>query len=306
MARKKMQSYQRRKADGKAPTKLTMATHPLSIPNLTKRKSKYYQNLYAAQEKALSEMEEDTNSFPFMKLPVELRIMVYDEHLTRLGTLSGMQVGYTWNDESAEDDIDDRVPAFPDYPKAAELLLVCKAFYVEASPIFYRENFFHFGDVVEMGKYLESIPLVRRQQITRLSFEYEGRNRGVGFYKWFQLLNECTALRHLFITASEDLKWSLPWWMGEDRCLQNAYGIEYLLMVRGIEELQIDFLNVCNGLYEEDMFLFEERLQVLKEPRLAARPGSGEVVPEAHNQTTPGAIVSTPDRSTARSRARMV
>ncbi|KAI4269479.1 MAG: hypothetical protein LQ337_007260 [Flavoplaca oasis] len=205
-------------------------------------------------------------SLPLMKLPPEIRNMIYEmvlfvpdptgiqlARLSRYPTLRAAHDGLRTIRHSPR--------------KTCQLLQVCKEIYHEASLIYYRHNTFFCNGVEALGEFLTRLTIQQRRNIRSLSFHF---NDGHAPAKSMRLLQGCVSLRALTISFTrytlhdyglrmpDSMKW-LP-------------GLGDLLKVRGIQELDI-VLPLAFPYPPYHSFIgeaFIEDLQVLKLPRSAA------------------------------------
>ncbi|KAL8731778.1 MAG: hypothetical protein Q9166_003225 [cf. Caloplaca sp. 2 TL-2023] len=203
-----------------------------------------------------------TDPFPFMKLPPELRCMIYKEVLVATKCLTVPRPW--WADRPAhrrvyfhpEDDCD------PDHSPSAtcQIFRVSKAFYSEAMPVYFGENTFHFQNLNALSLILNNLSAERRRSIMSMAISFWGSHP----VKSVNLLQGCVSLRRLSI--------GVHW--GTSRFavtpFLSLYGVRDLLKVRGIQVLKV---------YKEDTYRvgiwdrfskeweeFVEALEVLKQP----------------------------------------
>ncbi|KAI4222672.1 MAG: hypothetical protein L6R36_005980 [Xanthoria steineri] len=221
--------------------------------------------------------------FPFMKLPPELRVMVYNyhffqpiEHLSRLcwatvepGDVAKCKPGGPIC----------RLASVNNRVHMGNLWVTSKEIYHEAMPIFFSTHYFQFASLETLGHFLTTIPYYHRQYITKLRFNYlkTSKTKSFDIQQTFRLLSECPNLVELVVGVSCDNLFR------SDRNI----GPKTLLQVRGMETVEMRFIDIP-GLYipEHLATRFSERISILKEPyspaetkRREAKGISKETVP---------------------------
>ena len=203
-------------------------------------------------------------SFPLMRLPPELRFMIYKEVLV------------------ARRDIIVPRPYIPDYnmrfygdkyncdpyhssSAACQIFRVSKALYNEAMPVYFGENTFRFKDLDALETALEILTAERRRSIRSLSINFHGPHP----VKSMRLLYECVSLRQLSLGINN---WgTYPNRFGVTPLWQTICGVKALLKVRGIQTLQVRKVGSypsgfgwCQS--HRDWKKLVSALQVLKQP----------------------------------------
>ncbi|KAL8698782.1 MAG: hypothetical protein Q9224_001694 [Gallowayella concinna] len=201
--------------------------------------------------------------FSFMKLPLELRHMVYREALVMPWPL--LVSPHPWNWQMCPH----RCSIKPveggrrrDYCPSAtcQILQVSKTLYAEAMPVFYGENTFKLGNLESLCFFLTKLKPVNRRSIKSLMVTYDTYCPA----KSMKLLQGCVSLRRL----SLEFTWGalyyggLPW--------SRIHGVRDLLKIRGIRSLtvhpptDVTFLPLSLG---PDWHRFLEALEVIKQPQ---------------------------------------
>ena len=145
-------------------------------------------------------LSEEASSFPFMELPIEIRIMIYRQHfhqpryafkgseLCPAGNLCRFAI-YNVN-----------VPV-------GKLITVSKCVYNEAMPIYFGEKEFKCLNVRCMRRFLTYLGPIQRNHIRHICFDiwsdYDVSSQEQGVHDTFQLLSQCTRLRRLEIPREE-------------------------------------------------------------------------------------------------------
>ncbi|KAL8926739.1 MAG: hypothetical protein Q9208_002813 [Pyrenodesmia sp. 3 TL-2023] len=175
---------------------------------------------------------EPSGPFPFMKLPPELRIMVYKYHFAdytyRMGGCS------CHSKKECEEGHTSRHLTYR-YTRGVppHLLAVSKAMYHEVMPLFFSGRLFSFEKIEDLGAFLAQVGPYNRQHITRIQFDYEknGATNIFDIHEAFRLLGECPNLSSLSISIGAHHLWR-----------KAAFpALATLRKIRGIEELKLVF-----------------------------------------------------------------
>lgn len=173
---------------------------------------------------------EDASKFTFMKLPLELRVMIYQQHFLQprdafigcescaAGTMCQYGI-YNAN-----------IPV-------GELLLVSKTIYNEAMPVYFETKEFKFMGFGHMGLFLQSIGPRQRKFITHICIVDQGHNahdvpNGKPTSHIYKLLLECTSLRRLKVMQDhlsyyKDLNTSTKHFEALEDRLLKAFSVSY-------------------------------------------------------------------------------
>ena len=163
-------------------------------------------------------------SFPFLRLPVELRTIIYE--MVFQYPASGLWLDrYRWD----KDHTDRFQVASKDYAKdfsqngqaldsvrrygqrfeqlsqeALGLLSVNKQIYEESLPFFYRNNLFYCPTVIKLGQYLRRLAPARRQHLRQIAFKYHPHYVDVAPAA-SRYLASLPNLRKLYVEIDEDV-----------------------------------------------------------------------------------------------------
>ncbi|KAL8876822.1 MAG: hypothetical protein Q9198_005048 [Flavoplaca austrocitrina] len=232
-------------------------------------------------------------SFPFMKLPPEIRNTIYEMALFVPDPIciyfvwpggnwyrppSGVHGGLRTNRHSPRE--------------TCQLLLVCKDVYFEASRLYFRNNIFYCYGVEDLCEFLTKLTIQQRRNIRSLSFHFSD---GHAPAKAMRLLRGCVSLRDLTISFTRSTLHEFGLRMPES--LKRLPGLGDLLKVHSIQELQIivplalpySRYYSFNGEVSPESFIKD--LQVLKLPRSAAslrRQDEKDFPPEKAGRTVFG------------------
>ncbi|KAL8650467.1 MAG: hypothetical protein Q9210_003808 [Variospora velana] len=199
--------------------------------------------------------------FPFMKLPPEIRVMVYKEVLV---APSEVAVHYrvwwilhtTIEDRAGDDEY--HSPAL-----TCRIFRASKTLYAEAMPIYFGCNTFSFASL-DVLSLLDKLKPDYRRNIRSMSINFWGYTPA----KSVKLLQGCISLRRLVLRVGYR---TIRCWKNESFLpLLKSQGVNDLLKLRGIEELKVEN---ANHSAMQDIIKgwtpFVEGLQVLKQPRKA-------------------------------------
>lgn len=207
-----------------------------------------------------------TKPFPFMQLPLEIRIMVYKEFLVMPSPIFfGLGLKTQAILRSRNPDTSIKENGIPQ-TLVCQLFLTSRSIYQEAMPLYFSLNRFHFSNLHVLLVVLSSLKPNCRRQIARISFAYQGPSPA----KAFKVLSTCVGLRDLIIRLTGftpnliRLEDELP------RRLMKMGGISQLLKIRGIKKLGVSFTGLeqcgCSWVVV-DKKRFLKATKVLKEPQ---------------------------------------
>lgn len=239
---------------------------PMATVTTADQKDKVAKPAVETVSTTVTKAPEPTSPFPFMKLPPELRMMVYKFHFfQKPDHLEGSRC---WDPKlcgvgkpccSAQ--VNDGVPI-------QRLWMASKTIYYEAMPLFFSTRIFNFENIERLGQFLVTIGSYHRQHITAVAFTYEKAASTDVFevHEAFRLLGECPNLAKLFIHMHSHHIWkkhAMP-------------GSKTLLKIRGIKKLGISFFDAywMTYLYGLDLNSAKkkvtDKLEVLKNPHTPA------------------------------------
>jgi hypothetical protein len=201
---------------------------------------------------------EPRGTFPFLRLPPELRDKIYKIVLCYPG--SGLSLKAPSKDREPEFEADNKffgarfsIGAWLNargrastYSEPAQqtlsLLLVNKQIFQESFLHFYENNIFYCSNMESLGRFLRNLPLYRRQHLTQLAFDYSRPWDDLKLApRAFKFLASLPNLRKLYIHFEEG--WSLLPPLPPDRHdrhkaeILETLGISTLRTVRGLEEV---------------------------------------------------------------------
>lgn len=204
--------------------------------------------------------------FPFMELPIEIRLMVYGEHFLQPKEVSQI-LPPIWDGGEC------MVAQFAHSVPLQMLFRVSKGVHEEAVPLYFRIKPFRFSSLMTLVKFLENAGRVCFQNLTSITFTYQGWYAA----KAFKGLGECLALESVSIVANT----CTPAYDAASgkRLLMKSAGMKDLLQIRGIKKLEIElqeyfgFRRTTGSSYviAPDEERFVDALQVLKQPQDPAK-----------------------------------
>ncbi|KAL8999985.1 MAG: hypothetical protein Q9169_001230 [Polycauliona sp. 2 TL-2023] len=184
--------------------------------------------------------------FPFMKLPTELRVMVYSYHFSQAAKhpfqrcVLGRKAGICGPEHG-------RACRRRNVNKGAHLgnlWMVSKTIYHEAPPIYFGgTRHLQFASLQNLLKFLTTIPHYHRQHITKLSFDYTTAVNCTSMGEFdmqqtFRLLSECPNLVELGMSIDwPQIRWITDFGMGFKSLLKvrgNVGGSDYYIFQRSL------------------------------------------------------------------------
>ncbi|KAL8823744.1 MAG: hypothetical protein Q9170_008323 [Blastenia crenularia] len=180
----------------------------------------------------ITETFKPTSPFQFMKLPPELRMMVYKYHFLQVPDHLGR---HCWDTEKCSagqtpcrnSQVNSGIPL-------QGIWTVSKTVYHEAMPIFFAIQSFYFENVERLGKFLATIGPYHRQHITTVRFTHLKVMGTIAFEvkEAFRLLGECPNLVNLSIQ-----------FLGDNATKKSVPSLNDLAKIRGIHKLEISFFD---------------------------------------------------------------
>ncbi|KAL8851953.1 MAG: hypothetical protein Q9221_003164 [Calogaya cf. arnoldii] len=222
-----------------------------------------------ACKKARSAIPAKQTSFPFMKLPIELRLMVYNYHFFQMVEHSSGRCYATYSPVGVNETVCASTGPIcflgitNKGVHPGSLWLASKTIYHEAMPIYFRNYRFHFTWFEDLNRFLTTIPYCHRQHITKISFGYRrhAKTRNFDIRRAFSLLSECPNLVELAIGV-----------LSPELHRDTTPGLKTLLQTRGISLLEINYVDwdyierSAQDIQERLVTPLAQRLSVLKEP----------------------------------------
>ncbi|KAI4139879.1 MAG: hypothetical protein L6R39_006067 [Caloplaca ligustica] len=169
--------------------------------------------------------------FPFMKLPPELRNMVYQLHFAdNYVKFTDYSCPNTGEDEAGRPGrrvirADGGLPLY--------IAMASKTLYHEIMPFYLTDRFFFFAKIEYLGDFLAQIGPYNRQHLTEVGFDYEkiAATDMFDIREAFRLLGECPNLSKLRINIGAHHLWQK----------KRFPALATLLKIRDIKDLRIRF-----------------------------------------------------------------
>ncbi|KAI4099401.1 MAG: hypothetical protein LQ339_005993 [Xanthoria mediterranea] len=163
--------------------------------------------------------------FPFMKLPPELRNMVYKEVLANPGIIDVGELSDCYPRSSLP-----QIETWGDPPgNTCQLLRASKAIHDEAYPVYFGRNIFACWSFPALRGFLGRLKREYRRSIRSISFDFWGNFAA----KTIRLLQGCISLQYLHIDFTRvRLLWDTP-------TSASVPGLNELMKIRGIRSLHI-------------------------------------------------------------------
>ncbi|KAL8664025.1 MAG: hypothetical protein Q9168_007989 [Polycauliona sp. 1 TL-2023] len=213
-------------------------------------------------------------SFPFMKLPAELRVMVYKYHLFQAAEHPSGPCCAVVPGECASGGRVCRHGTVNQGVQPGNLWIASKTIYYEAMPVYFG-SCLQFSSIENLGKFFITIPNYYRQYITKVNLCFTKTTKTIRSTKIdhfavgqaFRLLSECPNLIEIGMSISQDEMKGL-----QVRMEGRELGLENLLEeTRGIKKLNIKQPYATEEWLKEKwqsrmVAEVEKRLSVLKEP----------------------------------------
>lgn len=236
-----------------------------------------HQGLKMEGEKQVIKMDEVTTvpnePFPFMRLPPEIRNMVYKELLVVPGIIcihrdSDVEAGLTRVQESVRSKDGMGKSVRIDGKSIRQLLWTSKTIYKEASTFYFGSNHFRFASLDMLTECLQHIKLDFRRLLRRITVPFWGLAPAKGM----KALATCVSLSELTLGIS----WYTSRYLRGDQNLMKPNGLNDLLKIRGLEKVTLDIEDIkyfhdldISNFFDKDTLA--NALQILKEPHDPAK-----------------------------------
>ncbi|MCJ1463877.1 hypothetical protein MMC07_002486 [Pseudocyphellaria aurata] len=203
-------------------------------------------------------MADITAGFPFLKLPLEVRNMVYKELLVKRKPIRMRRPKERPQSE----------------PAVLGAFTVSKQIHQEAMSIYFGCNIFSAGGLIILAKFLHNIGPNACNAIRAVSIQYHSKNEYSEHNEiGFERLAQCGSLRKIRLLIGSFYRWNKNPDPGKYVPILKRPGIQSLLKTRGIEELDVKVKfrpseRTCPPeVFEKDRESFMQALLIVKEPR---------------------------------------
>lgn len=208
--------------------------------------------------------------FPFMRLPPEVRRIIY-----RM-VYPEAHVKFDWANTYPGHSL------MHQHGYGVPPLTVSKEIYRESRAVFLGGTKFRLNSIRILRRFLNRLGHEGRKLLTALEIKYSAH----GAVNTFRLLAECTALRSLAIIVRVE---AAPYNKQPNRLMMRS-GLKQLLKIRGIQELGltdirlkhvrifdlgVDFFDTMVPRFNKDKENFTQALQILKRPHSYSTPSNG-------------------------------
>lgn len=223
--------------------------------------------LSSMQLPSLDDILLECRPFHFMELPVEVRIMIYQELFSMPGFICPA-LYFPKKTMLCIRQPDGTFIAKKFDPKSfLGVFLASKTIHGEAGPVLFRNNDFLLDGLNDLETFLAYLRPDYRRNLTSIRLQYWGGAPAQAM----KMLSECIGLRRLSIDFTERstvcMSYARPF-------LMKLWGLNGLLKIRGLEKLELGVI-MRNGensrKYMDQLPEFEAALQVLKKPHPVAR-----------------------------------
>ena len=213
---------------------------------------------------------ERKGTFPLLRLPTEIRIMIWEmvlryppsgtrvlwEDHNRRKSIAVVGKNYSMPFSSGLHFLDRSAPSGPrrfSYKQPLErslsLLSVNKQIFEESFAYFYRSNLFVCSSVTKLGRFLGNTPPSRLQHLTQLAFEYSPLDKHVapGVFGNLASLKKMNTLYVNIHRAWWATSWSRSFASGNNTDIDHIPGLATLRKLRGLDHVEIMGVNVDIG-----------------------------------------------------------
>ncbi|MCJ1428134.1 hypothetical protein MMC29_006042 [Sticta canariensis] len=187
-------------------------------------------------------------TFPLMRLPVEIRLIIYEFHFLQAGEVAEAEKNCPAGESCCAKRYNRNVPV-------RMLWMASKTLYQEAMPTYFRTKNFRFPDPEHLLAFLRVIGPHHRQYITQITLYL----RVIDNAKVFKRIAQCPSLEHLSLVIQP---------FRHDRVeLMRRPAIRSLLTIRNLKSVQFGFLHHHHTILPSTaMEEIVDALQVLKQP----------------------------------------
>lgn len=187
-------------------------------------------------------------TFPLMRLPVEIRLIIYELHFLQAGEVPEEEKNCPAGESCCAKIYNRNVPV-------RMLWMASKQIYQEAMPIYFRTKSFRFLEVESLLSFLRIIGPHHRQHIAKITLYL----RLIDNAKVFKRIAQCPSLEHLSVVTQPYTYRRMD--------LMRRPAIRSLLKIRNLKSVHFEVLRHHHTVPTlEDVEDFVNTLQVLKQP----------------------------------------
>lgn len=193
-------------------------------------------------------------TFPLMRLPLEIRLMIYEFHFLQAGEVPEAEKNCLAGESCRAKIYNRNVPI-------RMLWMASKTLYHEAMPVYFWTKNFRFLDADYLLAFLRTIGPYHRQYITQITLYL----RQIDNANVFKQIAQCSSLEHLSLVIK-------PYRYQRTELMRRP-AIRSLLKIRNLKSVHFEILCTQDNRpapSSEDVEEFVENLQVLKQPYDAA------------------------------------
>lgn len=228
--------------------------------NARLRLRKEEQSAFASDNERSERPNEDDNpvqerlGFPLMRLPLEIRLMIYKDHFNQVGEPLDPEFVCRAGPLCRFLRVNQGVPV-------RKLLFVSKSVYQETMPLYFRTKNFKFRSPRSLANFLDIIGKYQRQHVTTITF----RVSEIFLKQASKKLFECPSLENLTLGIPD------CYFKNSSIALMDTPGLKHVLEIRDLKFLEIRVLRIAGqALLWNPNIDYVTPLQFLKEPYDAA------------------------------------
>lgn len=225
-------------------------SHALDLYQLMRAERKAFapkNETYFRSKRESQSLAIDT-TFPLMRLPVEIRLIIYEFHFLQAGEVAEAEQNCPAGESCCAKVYNRNVPV-------RMLWMASKTVYQEAMPTYFRTKNFRFLDAERLLAFLRVIGPHHRQYITQITLYL----RVIDNAKVFKRIAQCPSLEHLSLVIQPSRHNRVE--------LMRRPAIRSLLTIRNLKSVQFGVLHDHRTILpSEAMEEIVDALQVLKQP----------------------------------------
>lgn len=188
-------------------------------------------------------------TFPLMRLPVEVRLIIYEFHFLQDGEAPEAENSCQAGESCCAKIYNRNVPV-------RMLWMASKTLYQEAMPVYFRTKNFQFLEAEHLLAFLQFVGPYHRQHITKITLYL----RHIDNAKVFKRIAQCPSLERLSVVTQPFRYTRME--------LMRRPAIQSLLKIRNLKSVHFEVLRGMSPMIIslEDVEEFVKTLEVLKQP----------------------------------------